>query len=271
MSPLLPVRQYVGLAWQRYIQHLGRFLEVSLWLLIPSLIQIGLLFLLTLPSVTLELSTVWTLNLFLSRGLTLIIGTWVSIRLMKLVLAPDPKEEKYIVTHPHLGWSLFFPALWINILYGLATFGGSVALVLPGLWLLVSLSFGSYLLVDQDLRGLKALDGSLRLVRGRWWPVLGRLMLAGLSFFVLSFLLLTVLSLILDLIFGGGMTTQVAQLSRALTIDHTLTVAGLRAYGLGSLKDTLLACLTTPFLAVAQGVLYKSLKDTYRPEEKKTA
>lgn len=271
MMPLLPVRSFAALSWQRYTQHFGRFLETSLWLLIPSLFQLAFLFLLTIPSVTLELNTVWTLNLFITRIMTIVLGTWVSVRLMKLALAQDPKEEKYIATHPHLGWGLFFPALWINILFGLAVFGGTVALVIPGIWLLVALSFGSYVLIDQDVRGLRALDISYHLVRHRWWPVLGRLMVAGLSFFVLSFLLLTVLSLVLDLIFGGSMTTQVAQLARSLSIDHVLSVSTLRGYGIDQLKQALLTCLTTPFLAISQALLYKSLKETYRPEDNKAA
>lgn len=267
MPPLPPVRQFIGLSWQRYTQHLGRFLEVSLWLLTPSLIQLALLFVLTMPSVTLSLGTIWSINIIVIRLLTLIITTWVSIRLIKLTLAHDPKEEGYIATHPHVGWKLFFPMVLINILFGLALFGGGIALVLPGIWLVVALSFSQFFLVDLDQRGLHALDASLAIVRHRWWPVVGRMLVAGLSFFVLSFLILTLISLILDTVFGASMSTEISQLTRGLIIDGNISVSALRAFGISDLRDTLLFSLTTPFLAIAQSILYKSLKETYRPEE----
>ena len=268
MQPLLPIRQFVALTWQRYTQHLGRFLEVSLWLLVPSIFQLVLLFVLTMGSVHLSLGTVWSINLVVTRVLTFVISTWVSVRLIKLALAPDPKEEKLIATHPHIGWGLFFPMVWINILFGLAVFGGGVAFVLPGIWLAVALSFATFFLIDQNLRGFSSLDASLAMVRGRWWPVVWRMIVSGFSFLVLSFLILTILSLILDTLFGASMSTQIAELTRGLVIDGNVSVAALRGFGVSELRDALLACLTTPFLAIAQAILYKSLKETAGTEAK---
>lgn len=267
MPSLLPVRPFIGQTWQRYTHHLGRFLEVSLWLLIPSLVQLLLLFILTMPSVTLSLNTVWSIDLTITRLLTLIITTWVSIRLIKLALAHDPKEEGYIATHPHIGWELFLPMIWINALLALAIFGGGITLVLPGVWLAIALSFAGFFLIDLNLRGFQALDASLALVRRRWWSVLWRMFIAGLSFFILSFLILTLLSLILDTVFGSSMSTEIAQLARGLAIDGNISVAALRGYAISELRDSLLFCLTAPFLAIAQGILYKSLKTSYQPEE----
>lgn len=271
MLPLLPVRRFIGLSWQRYTQHLGRFLEVSLWMLLPGLLQVAFLFLLTSSRVDLELGTVWTLNSVVYGILSIVISTWVSIRLIKLALAHDPKEEGYIATHPRVGWELFFPVVFINILFGLAVLGGTVAFVLPGVWLAVALSFSLYCLVDQNTRGLQALYGSYHLVRGRWWPVVGRMFVAALSFLVLSFLILMILSLVLDLIFGGSLSGDMARLSRSLLIDGNLTVASLRGYSLSQLQDNLLTSFTAPFLAIAQGILYKSLKESFVPTNEKTA
>ena len=267
MASLLPARQFIGLAWQRYTQHLGRFLEISLWMLIPNLLQLGLLFALTSASVHLALTSVWTINLFVTRLLSFVIGTWVSVRLIKLALSQNPKEEGYIATHPHVGWDLFFPAVWINILFAIAVFGGFVAFALPGIWLGIALSFGLYLLVDTNKRGLQAIYGSYALVKHRWWPVLGRILLAGMTFLVLSFLVLIILSLVQNVLFGSAATVEVARLSRSLLIDGTLTTSTMRAFGISQLQDSLLASLTAPFLAVAQAILYRSLKETYQEQK----
>ncbi|MBP7006362.1 hypothetical protein KBB27_04565, partial [Patescibacteria group bacterium] len=239
MASLLPVRQFIGLSWQRYTQHLGRFLEVSLWMLVPKLLQVALLFLLTSASIHLSLTSVWTANLLVTRLLSFVIGTWVSIRLIKLALSQNPKEEGYIATHPHVGWELFFPAVWINILFGVAVFGGFIAFALPGIWLGVALSFGMFLLVDTNTRGLQAIYGSYELVKHRWWPVLGRILLAGLTFLVLSFLILIILSLIQNVIFGSTATVEVARLSRSLLIDGALSTSSLRAFSISQLQDSL--------------------------------
>ncbi len=272
MLPLLPVRRFIGLSWQRYTQHLGRFLEVSLWLLIPELLQVALLFALTSSRAHLALKTVWMFNQVLIGILSLVISTWVTVRLIKLTLAHDPKEEGYLATHPHIGWNLFVPLFVVNLLCILAVLAGGVAFVLPGIWLAVSLSLAPYVLVAENKRGLEALYGSHALIRGRWWPVVGRMLVAGFSFLALSFLILMILSLILDLLFGGAMTGEVARLSRSLLIDGNITVDTLRGFSLSQLRDSLLTSFTAPFLAIAQGVLYTSLRDTYAPaKEEKTA
>ncbi len=272
MIPLLPVRRFIGLSWQRYTQHLGRFLEVSLWMLVPNLLQVALLFALTSSRVTLELRTVWIFTQIFIGVLSLVVSTWVSVRLIKLTLAHDPKEEGYIATHPHVGWNLFFPLLAVNLLCIFAVLAGGIAFVLPGIWLAISLSLAPYVLVAENKRGLEALYGSHALIRGRWWPVVGRMLIAGISFLALSFLILMILSLLLDLVFGGAMTDEVARLSRSLLIDGNVTVDTLRGFSLSRLRDSLLTSFTAPFIAIAQGVLYASLRESYVPaKEEKTA
>lgn len=266
MQALLPVRSFLALSWKRYTEHLGRFLEVSLWMMIPFFLQIALLFILTSSAVTLELQSVWTWNLILSRVLQLVLLTWVQVRLIKLALAQNPKEEGYIATHPHIGWKLVLPLFWINILVGIALLGGAIAFVVPGIWLFFSLMFASFVLIEKDVRGLQALDASFALVRRRWWPVVGRSILAGASFLGILFLITFCLSLVFSFIFGGEAQQNLGQLTRSLLIDGIVSTDSLRAFSITQLQDSLVASIATPFLIVSQAILYRSLVDTYEPE-----
>jgi uncharacterized membrane protein len=67
----------------------------------------------------------------------------------------------------------FVPFLGAMILYGLAVTAGMVLLIVPGIWLAISLMFYGYALIDSGCGPFAALSRSMALVRGRWWWLLG--------------------------------------------------------------------------------------------------
>jgi hypothetical protein len=60
--------------------------------------------------------------------------------------------------------------LWLSILFSVLVFLGFVALILPGIYLLVIWSVAVPALMFEHVGGFKALGRSFDLVRGRWWP-----------------------------------------------------------------------------------------------------
>jgi hypothetical protein len=56
-----------------------------------------------------------------------------------------------------------------GILYGLAVAGGTVLLILPGIYLAISLVFSGFPIVLDRLGPLQGLRESHRLVKGSWW------------------------------------------------------------------------------------------------------
>ena len=86
------------------------------------------------------------------------------------------------------GWrsSLDFAApriafvLWAAFLAGAGVVLGFLALIVPGVWLLVSWSVFLPALLFEGLGPPRALGRSFELVRGRWWATLGVLIVAGL-------------------------------------------------------------------------------------------
>lgn len=63
---------------------------------------------------------------------------------------------------------------------------GLIFLILPGIWLAVSLMFGMYFIVLRGQGTIESLKSSFHLVKGRWWNTFGKLLFFGL----LSLLLL---------------------------------------------------------------------------------
>lgn len=89
-------------------------------------------------------------------------------------------DESYSV-----GATLFFPLIWLIILMAVTTLGGMVMLIIPGIFLSISLVFSQYMLVLEGRRGSDALSQSREYIKGYWWAVFGRVLLLGIVTFAL--------------------------------------------------------------------------------------
>jgi hypothetical protein len=127
--------------------------------------------------------------------------------------------------------------LWLTIVQGVLLVLGFVACVIPGIWLWVSWSVAIPVLFTEDVRGSKALGRSFRLVRGRWWPTFGLVLL--------GFLLTSIVGAVIQGIFSA--LVFVADSDFAVFLTDTLG---------GSISSI----LTTPFLAAVITVLYVDLR-----------
>jgi len=87
-------------------------------------------------------------------------------------------------------WKKFLPAFGLAILTGFMVFGGLSLLVIPGIYLMVSFSLATMILVIENIGGLTAILKSREYVRGSWFPVFGRL------------LVLFVVSIIISIVFN---------------------------------------------------------------------
>jgi hypothetical protein len=127
--------------------------------------------------------------------------------------------------------------LWIAVLSGLGVGLGAILCIAPGIWLYVAWCIGIPVLLVEGLRGSKAMTRSFQLVRGRWWPTFGTLIIAGLITAAVAFAL-GILSVPL-LLSGASYTTR--QAVSAIT------------RGIGSV-------FTTPFSAAVTALIYFELR-----------
>jgi hypothetical protein len=86
--------------------------------------------------------------------------------------------------------------LWLSIIAGLGVALGFIALIIPGVWLLVMWCVAVPALMFEQVSGFRALGRSFELVRGRWWPTFAALFVAALMLFVALFLVTLVLGAI---------------------------------------------------------------------------
>ena len=83
----------------------------------------------------------------------------------------------------------------LSILYFLGLIPAFIALIIPGIWLAVAWSVSYPALLSEGIGPVAALGRSFRLVRGRWWPTFGALLV--------MYLIVLVISGILGVLFGA--------------------------------------------------------------------
>jgi hypothetical protein len=135
------------------------------------------------------------------------------------------------------GFSKFWRLLGLIVLHFVLLIVATAACIAPGIWLYAAWSVAVPVLLIEGTGGFKALTRSYDLVKGRWWPVAGTLLVANL----LAMFVSTIFGFVLvPLAIAGGNKTMVALLTG---------ITG----AVGSL-------ITTPLIAAVVTVLYFDLR-----------
>jgi hypothetical protein len=153
--------------------------------------------------------------------------------------------DAYLGVEPEWRRSLRFAVRRLGGLFGVAIVGGvlvalaTLALVVPGIWLFVMYSVAVPALLLERIGPVRALRRSFRLVRGRWWPTAGALLVGYLLIGILGALVTGIIMVV---------PTVVAE-------DNTLAGA------LGAVVGgTVGSVLTTPYSAAVVALLYFDLR-----------
>ena len=153
--------------------------------------------------------------------------------------------DAYLGVEPDWRRSLRFAVKRLGGLLGVTILGflilvpAFVALIVPGIWLAVAYSVAVPALLLERIGPVAALRRSFRLVRGRWWPTAGALLVGYLLIWVIGALV-------------EGMITVVPTL---VAEDNTLVAA------LGAVVGgTVGSALTTPYPAAVVTLIYFDLR-----------
>src|SRR5215213_1687322 len=146
--------------------------------------------------------------------------------------------DAYLGVEPDWRRSLRFAVRRLGGLLGVAILGGllvalaTIALVVPGIWLFVMYSVAVPALLLERIGAWSALRRSFRLVRGRWWPTAGALLV--------GYLLIGII---------GALVTGVIMVVPSLVAEDNTVVGG-----------TVGSVLTTPYSAAVVTLLYFDLR-----------
>jgi hypothetical protein len=140
-----------------------------------------------------------------------------------------------------LGYALrhLHSIILVTLLAALATVGGLIVFVLPGIYFGVAFSLAVPVLLTEGLRGRRALGRSKALVKGYWWRVFG----------------VVVLGYILSGILSGAIEAAVVGLTSISRGDSSIT-----AIVVNVIAGTVSKLVTTPFVAGVIIVIYFDLR-----------
>lgn len=163
------------------------------------------------------------LGLFL---VTMILATALNTAILRrlVVLSDRGKADDSMGQSIAIGFKCLVPVLVGLILYGLAVGAGLILLIVPGLFLLVSLYLFWPAIVLEGKGPIDALKRSYNLVRGNWWRTFTVVSIP--VFLLIAFYLGTmfVIGIVLGVTTGGDPTTLTSTVERTALIVHLLEV-----------------------------------------------
>jgi hypothetical protein len=123
--------------------------------------------------------------LLLQAGLIVVVvqvvaGGFVNVAVHRIVAAEIADEPIGAGEASSFALRRLLTLIGAGFLALLAVVVGLAALIIPGLWLIGSFTMVTAVIALEDVGPVAALRRSLTLVRGRWWPTVGFLILVGL-------------------------------------------------------------------------------------------
>jgi hypothetical protein len=155
------------------------------------------------------------------------------------------------------GFSMFWSFVLVLIINGFVGLGSFVLLVIPGIIVAVYTCMYAFTRVLDDKRGFSSLAESYTLVRGRWWPVLGRLLFIGLIMLI-GYLILMGIAVLIGTIFNVPAWTQVRD-----GVQQTMPFGGFITHIVINIIGSV---VITPIAVGYLYGLYASLKETRKTD-----
>ncbi|MBT6254458.1 hypothetical protein HOI83_04490 [Candidatus Uhrbacteria bacterium] len=263
MKKLLGIGALIDQSWDQYRKHFPMLIKISAWALVVTAVNVIAISMYPINASELTRSLngweITGLLLFVLNNtiLAIVVGVWIVNALITAIHNFDHGKKIKMVQIHKVGWKLFWPQVLVRIYLALV-FGLTFAIPMFAFWLvtniastflpsgilflllfaalilflaplavLVYLAFAVFALVVSGHQGTKALKESIRLVKGRFWPVVMRLFIPKLLYFGIFFLAQVLLVMILEVaVFGllGGADELLVQRVNWLILPTSYTV-----------------------------------------------
>ena len=235
VSSLPSVTDILRQAWSIYKKRIRTFLGINI---IPTVIIIALLpiflgggffsiglFASKLAaggiSLVIILVILFFIIIFVSQG-------WEQTALLYAI--KDNQESISVIESYRRGWHKILSYWWVSFLVGTIIFFGFLFFIVPGVIFGVWFSLAAFVLITDDLKGMKALLKSKEYVKGKWGSVFWRfLFIWGIS--LIFSLVITLIFSFLKIPFGGQISRFLIGLflTPLVTIYSFLIYSNLRA------------------------------------------
>jgi hypothetical protein len=250
-QPLIPVGDLVTAGWTDYLRDWKSNLELSIRYLLAAVIM----FVAVLIAERIPLAG-GSLLVIAASIASVVISLHTSIILMDVILKRD-KGASNVKHDDAIGYKYFWSMLWIGILVGLATLGGFILFILPGIWLAVKFGMAQPSLIEDGKKGTEALSASSELVKGRWWGVFGRSLVIGFIVGLLALVFMMALSWVIGLFIGFDKVVALSDMRSGYGYQTSAMVEGIQ-----NIMSGVVQAVLTPLAIIYSAKLFHSLKKT---------
>jgi len=181
---MLTISDIIKNSWNFYIKNFKKLFIYMILMFLPTLILtltgvISIYLSYYLPTTTI-ISNIIIVALFVASAL---FNFWVFIAVIRHVKQSLLKEAtEDWKTNINNSSKFIWPMLVVAILNIILVFFGSLLLIIPGIIFSVWFSFIYYIVLFENKTGTESLKASKKMVVGRWWPILWRILIPNLFF-----------------------------------------------------------------------------------------
>jgi hypothetical protein len=179
-------------AWHIYTNRFGTLLSIMFSGLLVIFITVFIMALGSIGILTITHATGILMAIpFVIAGVIFVLLLSVVSALMQLGMmhAVAGYKEKVGVRESYIrAWKDIASYWWIQLLMMLIVVTGILCFFIPGLVFLVWFTFAAYILIAEKTKGMQAIVKSREYVRGRFWPVVGRMLFLAIPYIILSLL-----------------------------------------------------------------------------------
>ncbi len=211
---MLTVTELLRLTSTIYRRNAGLYLGYAGWLMIPSSAV-------AIAAAVVHPEQSWILDLGQVVIFLMTLGVWILLTRITGNIVAQQKINLDELSRKTM--ELLWPVFWVGLAVTVIQVVGFVLLIIPGVLFLVWYGFAEMEVVINEQRGLTALRESRALSRGRFFPVLWRLLLGPLVLLAVYVSLSAGLISLVELIATGSVTFFTGTPSLAANLIQTIT------------------------------------------------